>query len=143
MLVKALSQRILFLVYNSIEMTATYEETQIQLLAYPIDEKWQLEQDELTNHNNSAAPQHGCCKSRGRQRNAAYKASIVALVGLLITLGSLIAMTLLCPEAHALLFKRQTGGSGSSNGNNSVFTQHKLWIIIIVVVGILRLSNCN
>jgi hypothetical protein len=117
-------------------MTATYEETQIRLLAYPIDEKWQLEQDELTNYNNSAAPEHGCCKSRGHQRNAAYKATVVALVGLLITLGSLIAMALLCPEAHSLLFKRQSGGSGSSGGNSSAFTQQKLWIIIVVVVGI-------
>jgi hypothetical protein len=116
-------------------MTATYEETQIRLLAYPIDEKWQLEQDELTNHNNSAAPQHGCCKSRGHKRNAAYKATIIALIGLLITLGSLIAMAVLCPEAHSLLFKRQAGGSGTSNGNGNAFTEHKYWIIIIVVVG--------
>ena len=116
-------------------MTATYEEAQIRLLAYPIDEKWQLEQDELTNYNNSAAPEHGCCKSRGHQRNAAYRNTIIALIGLLITLGSLIATVVLCPEAHSLLFKRQTAGSGTSNGNGSAFTEHKLWIIIIVVVG--------
>lgn len=120
-------------------MTATYEETQIRLLAYPIDEKWQLEQDELSNYNNSAAPEHGCCKSRGHQRNAAYKATIIALIGLLITLGSLIAMVVLCPEAHSLLFKRQTGAT--SNGNGSAFTQHKLWIIIIVVVGMSETLN--
>lgn len=124
-------------------MTATYEETQIRLLAYPIDEKWQLEQDELTNSNNTVAPQHSCCKSRGHQRNAAYRATVVALVGLLITLGSLIAMAFLCPEAHGLLFKRQSGGSGSSTGNGNAFTQQKLWIIVIVVVGIFHFRDGN
>ena len=122
-------------------MTATYEESQISLLsAYPIDEKWAAEQDDLVNSSHGREHAHGhCCSSNGKRRNAAVKAGMVALVGLLITLGGLVALAVCCPEVHSLL-KRQSSGS-TNNGSGSAFTEHKLWIIIVCVVGIVHSLN--
>jgi len=118
-------------------MTATYEETQIQLLAYPIDEKWAVEQDDLVNSTPRGA--HTCC--RDHKKNVWRKVTLAALFATFLTLLSFLAMTFLCPpELHALLFKRQNNsGTTTTNGNQSAFTEHKLWIIIIVVVGIFQL----
>jgi hypothetical protein len=119
-------------------MAATYEETQIRLLAYPIDEKWALEQDELVNSIHT--PNEGsCCRSkctRGQRRNAIVKGALAALIALLLTIVSFGITVALCPELGSLV-KRQNGGSTNNSGN--AFTNQKLWIIIVVVVGISRL----
>jgi len=122
-------------------MTATYEESRILLLpASPIDEKWALEQDELVNSCKGQEHSHGhCCSSNGKRRNAAVKAAIVALVGLLITLGGLLALATCCPEIHSLL-KRQNSGD-TNNGSGNTFTNDKLWIIIVCVVGMAHVAT--
>jgi hypothetical protein len=116
-------------------MAATYEETQIRLLAYPIDEKWALEQDELVNSNHTSN-EGRCCRSkctRGQRRNAIVKGALAALIALLLTIVSFGITVALCPELGSLV-KRQNGGS--TNNSGSAFTNQKLWIIIVVVVGI-------
>lgn len=119
-------------------MTATYEESQILLTPpSPIDEKWALEQDELVNSSKGREHSHGhCCSSQGKRRNAAVKTAIVALMGLLVTLGGLVALAACCPEVHSLL-KRQNSGD-TNNGSGSTFTNDKLWIIIVCVVGMVQ-----
>lgn len=115
-------------------MAATYEESQIRLLVNPVDEKWAAEQNELINsvddrrqHSNV----HGC--TRSNRGNIWAKAAFASLLATLLTLTSLLALSLLCPEVHSL-FKRQSSGSTTGN-NQSAFTNQKLWIIIVVVVG--------
>jgi hypothetical protein len=126
-------------------MSAKYEETQILLLpAYPIDEKWAAEQDELVNSikgHDGHGHGHSCSRSQGQKRNAAVKAGIIALVGLLITLGGLVALAMCCPDVHSLL-KRQSSGQ-TNNGNGNTFTNDKLWIIIICVVGMPRVLDVS
>jgi uncharacterized Tic20 family protein len=115
-------------------MTATYEETQIRLLAYPIDEKLALEQDDLVNSNHTSS-EGRCCRSkctRGSRRNAIIKGALAGLIALLLTIASFLIAATLCPELASLV-KRQN--NGTSNNNGSSFTNQKLWIIIVVVVG--------
>jgi hypothetical protein len=121
-------------------MSATYEETKIQLLApYPIDEKLALEQNDLVNSNDIPATRGHCCRgTRGRERNALVKGGMIALVVSLMTLISFLATAALCPGMHSLL-KRQNGGSNTNSGN--AFTNDKLWIIIICVVGTRHLKS--
>ena len=121
-------------------MTATYEESQIRLLAYPIDEKWASEQNELVNSSSSSCPARKHCCNNGR-RSVWAKASLAGLLATLLMLASFLAMSLLCPEVHSL-FKRQSTGTSSGN-NQSAFTSHKLWIIIVVVVGMRSLGSTN
>jgi hypothetical protein len=113
-------------------MTATYEESQIRLLAYPIDEKWAADQDDLVNCQARRPAQSHCCK--GRKWNVWVKGALAALLATILILGSFLAMSLLCPEVHSL-FKRQSSGNTTVNSTESAFTQHKYWIIIVVVGG--------
>jgi len=117
-------------------MSPTYEESHISLLAPSIDEKWAAEQDELVNSNDLPAKGHSCCRS-GRRRKALLRAGLIALVVLLISIASCVAMTILCPGAHSLM-KRQNNGSTNNGDNGSAFTNQHLWIIIVCVVGNVR-----
>lgn len=116
-------------------MSATYEESQIRLLAYPIDEKWAANQDDLVNSNEIPATRDHCCNgtSRGHERNKFVKCGIIALVVSLMALISFLATAVVCPGMRSLL-KRETSGSNTT-GSGSTFTNDKLWIIIICVVG--------
>ena len=118
-------------------MPATYEESHILLLpASPIDEKWALQQDELVNSCKGQEHTHShCCSSNGKRRNSAVKAGIIALVGLLITFGGLVALTVCCPGVQSLL-KRQT-----NNETSSPYINDHWWIIVACVGGIAQFSN--
>jgi hypothetical protein len=117
-------------------MAATYEQTQMQLVAYPIDEKHALETDELVNSTPVGHAGAGRCRFSGsRRRNALVRGGMIGLTMTLITFLAFVAMSLLCPEMNHL-FKRQNS-SGTTSTENS-FTQHKYWIIIICVVGTLN-----
>jgi hypothetical protein len=125
-------------------MTANYEHTQMQLVAYPSDEKHALETDELVNSGHVERVGCGKCGStRGQRRNAFVKGGVVALVVMLITIVSFLAMVVVCPEmgAHSLL-KRQNSGSSTSN---NAFVQHKYYIIVACVVGmvVFDVANCR
>src|ERR1700737_1036594 len=118
-------------------MVATYEQTQMQLVAYPIDEKHALETDELINessHVEHANAGHCCRSKRGIKRNAIVKGGMIGLVVMLVTILAFVVMELLCPGIHPLS-KRQNSGNSTNTGN--AFTDHKYWIIIVCVVGIL------
>jgi hypothetical protein len=122
-------------------MTATYEKSQIRLQPYPVDEKLEVEYDELVNRVEMTDSSHPrcaaerCCESKRRR---AFVFSMVASVTALLALVWFIGMAILCPEMHSL-FKRQTGTTTTTTtGTGSAFTEHKLWVIIVVVVGIPR-----
>jgi uncharacterized protein YbaR (Trm112 family) len=120
-------------------MAATYEQKQMQLVACPIDEKHALETDELVNSTPTGHAGAGRCRFKGgKRRNALVRGGMFGMIVTLITLLAFVAMSLLCPEMNHL-FKRQNS-SGTTSTQNS-FTQHKYWIIIICVVGILNLER--
>ena len=120
---------------SSTKMSPTYEESRMGLIAhaYPIDEKWAMNQDDLVNSNECPETGGRCCRrsSNGKQRNAFVKGGMIALVVSLLALVSFLITAVLCPGAHALL-KRQNNGS---TNNESAFTHDRLWIIIVCVVG--------
>lgn len=123
-------------------MTANYEHTQMHLVGYPIDEKLALETDELVNSGHVEHAGCGKCRStRGQRRNAFVKGGVVALVVMLITIVSFLAMVVVCPEMGGVsLLKRQN--SGSSDSNNA-FVQHKYYIIVACVVGMVFFDVAN
>jgi|SRR5579859_1369754 len=112
-----------------------YQESQMKVLAFPIDEKVALEDERLINSDEQCESGKGrCCRrTRGAKRNALVKAGMVAMMCLLVTVLSIAMMAFFCPEMGGLV-KRQSSGSNSGN-SGSAFTQQKLWIIIVVVVG--------
>ena len=121
-------------------MAATYEESRIQLLAYPVDEKWAAEQDDLVNSNEVPPRVKCCCRAdtRGRRRNALVRGGVIALAGLLLTLVVFIAMEVFCPHIGSLVKRENNGNNNGNNGNSSnAFTNQHLWIIIVCVVGII------
>src|SRR6202035_2524174 len=101
------------------KMSATYEESTMALLAhaYPIDEKWAMNQNDLVNSNDCPEMGGRCCRrsSNGQRRNVFVKGGMIALVVSFLALVSFLITTILCPGVHSLL-KRQNNGS-TNNGN--------------------------
>lgn len=121
-------------------MSATYEESTMGLLthAYPIDEKWAMNQDDLVNSNECSEARGRCCRrsSNGQRRNAFVKGGMIALIVSLLALVSFLVTAVLCPGAHSLLKRQATGSTNNGSTNNgNAFTNQHLWIIIVCVVG--------
>jgi hypothetical protein len=116
-------------------MSATYEESQMRLLTYGIDEKWAANQDDLVNSNEIPARRDHCCHgtSRGQERNKFAKCGIIALLVSLLALIAFLATAVVCPGMRSLLKRQQN--SSTNTGSGTTFTNDKLWIIIICVVG--------
>ena len=113
---------------TKVSMNTPYEEAKIQLLPHSVDEKWAAEQDDLVN-SCDLPPRGQCCHSKKWKRDAFLKAAIIGLAVTTVALIGLFVMSTFCPGTYSLL-KRAT-----TQSNDNAFINHKLYIIVICVVG--------